>query len=143
MNSMYAAAVMAEAGLGTSRKPYMAQAMYRRAAQSGFVPAMLKVSEHDALRGRSDRDSVEAGAWLLLAMQSGVRDDLLIPVLSNIERIGARLPPGRRDRPGCAPSSWLRWSRPARTCRTTTMRARVARLAHRGSDAAEYTSKRV
>ena len=97
VHSMYSAAVMAEEGLGTSRDPKLARTMYRQAAKSGFVPAMIWVGD-DYARGATDkRDLVEAYAWLALALQSNVQEELQLPLLAKIDRVGARLPADRRD----------------------------------------------
>lgn len=97
VHSMYSAAVMAEEGLGTSRDPKLARTMYRQAAKSGFVPAMIWVGD-DYARGAIDkRDLVEAYAWLELALQSNVQEELQIQLLAKIDRLGVRLPADRRD----------------------------------------------
>jgi len=43
--------------------------MYRQAAKSGLVPAMIWVSDDDARGASNARDLVEAYAWLELASQ--------------------------------------------------------------------------
>jgi TPR repeat protein len=97
VHSMYSAAVMAEEGLGTSRDPKLARTMYRQAAKSGFVPAMIWVGD-DYARGAIDkRDLVEAYAWLELALQSNVQEELQLQLLAKIDRVGVRLPADHRD----------------------------------------------
>jgi Sel1 repeat len=97
VHSMYSAAVMAEQGLGTSRDPKLARTMYRKAAKSGFVPAMIWVGD-DYARGAIDkRDLVEAYAWLELALQSNVQEELQIQLLAKIDHLRVRLPTDRRD----------------------------------------------
>ena len=78
VHASYSAAVMAEKGLGTPRNPQLARAMYRRAAEFGFAPAMFRVSE-DYVRGLGGkRDLVEAYAWLQVALQSGLPEELQV-----------------------------------------------------------------
>jgi hypothetical protein len=95
-HATYSVAVMADIGLGTSHDPGLARAMYRRAAESGFTPAMVKVSDEYARAGASG-DLVEAYAWLEVALQSGLPEELQIAALSKVDALGARLGPGRRD----------------------------------------------
>jgi TPR repeat protein len=97
VRSMYSVAVMADKGLGTSRDPRLARAMYRSAAEAGFAPAMVRVSDDYARRSGARRDLVEAYAWLQVALQSGLPEELQIAVLSKINDLGARLGPNRRD----------------------------------------------
>ena len=96
VHGMYSVAVMAEIGLGTSRDPGLARATYRRAAESGCTPAMVKVSD-DYARAGARGDLIEAYAWLEVALQSGLPEELQIAALSKMEVLGARLGPGRRD----------------------------------------------
>jgi TPR repeat protein len=95
VHSMYSAAVMAEEGLGTSRDPKLARTLYRQAAKSGFVPAMIWVGDDYARGAINERDLVEAYAWLELALQSNVQEELKL--LAKIDLLGARLPADRRD----------------------------------------------
>ena len=97
VHSMYSAAVMAEEGLGTSRDPKLARTMYRQAAKSGSVPAMIWVGDDYARGATDERDIVEAYAWLELALQSNVQEELQIQLLAKIDRLGVRLPADRRD----------------------------------------------
>ncbi len=97
VHSMYSAAVMAEEGLGTSRDRKRARTMYRQAAKSGVVPAMIWVGDDYARDATEERDLVEAYAWLELALQSNVQEELQIQLLAKIDRVGARLPAERRD----------------------------------------------
>jgi TPR repeat protein len=96
-HATYSVGVMADIGLGTSRDPALARAMYRKAAESGFTPAMVKVSDDLARRSGDGRDLVEAYAWLQVALQAGLPEELQITVLSKIDALGTRLGPGRRD----------------------------------------------
>jgi hypothetical protein len=95
-HAMYSVAVMADIGMGTSRDPGLARAMYRKAAESGVTPAMVKVSD-DYARGGASGDLVEAYAWLEVALQSGLPEELQIVALSKMDALGARLGSGRRD----------------------------------------------
>ncbi|HEV2978088.1 MAG TPA: tetratricopeptide repeat protein [Casimicrobiaceae bacterium] len=96
-HSMYSVAVMADKGLGTARDPQLARAMYLKAAEAGFAPAMLQVSDDYASRSASKHDLIEAYAWLQVAWQSGLPEELQISALSRIEDLEARLGPERRD----------------------------------------------
>jgi len=96
VHGMYSAAVMAENGLGTPRDIRVARAMYRDAAESGFAPAMVWVSDQLA-RGAAKRDLVEAYAWLQIASQSELAVELRIVVLAKMEDLGSRLGPDRRN----------------------------------------------
>lgn len=97
VHSMYSVAVMADEGLGTSRDPKLARTLYRQAAKSGFVSAMIWVGDDYARGAVNERDVVEAYAWLQLALQSNVQEELQIKLLAKIEHLGARLPAERRD----------------------------------------------
>jgi hypothetical protein len=88
---------MAEKGLGTSRNVQLARAMYRRAAESGFTPAMIRVSEDYARGSGGKRDLIEAYAWLQVALQSGLPEEFQIAALASMEEFEARLAPQRRD----------------------------------------------
>jgi len=58
---------------------------------------MIWVSD-DYARGASNAcDLVEAYAWLELASQSNVQEELQIKILAKLDHIGARLPADRRD----------------------------------------------
>jgi TPR repeat protein len=94
---MYSAGVMAEMGLGTSRDPGQARVMYRRAAESGFAPAMVKVSDDCARETGAGADLVEAYAWLQVALQSDLPDEMQIAVLAKVDTLGAHLGAQRRD----------------------------------------------
>jgi TPR repeat protein len=96
-HAMYSVAAMADIGLGTSRDPALARAMYRKAAESGFTPAMVRVSDDLMRRSADGRDLIEAYAWLQVALQAGLPEELQITVLSKIDALGARLGPARRD----------------------------------------------
>jgi len=96
-HSMYSVAVMADKGLGTARDPQLARTMYLKAAEAGFAPAMLQVSDDYASRSASKHDLIEAYAWLQVAWQSGLPEELQIAALSRIEDLEARLGPERRD----------------------------------------------
>jgi len=96
-HATYSVAVMADIGLGTARDPALARAMYRKAAESGFTPAMVRLSDDLARRSGDGPDRVEAYAWLQVALQAGLPEELQITVLSKIDALGARLGPGRRD----------------------------------------------
>jgi TPR repeat protein len=96
-HATYSVAVMADIGLGTARDPALARAMYRKAAESGFTPAMVRLSDDLARRSGDGPDLVEAYAWLQVALQAGLPEELQITVLSKIDALGARLGPGRRD----------------------------------------------
>ncbi|MGZ9059409.1 MAG: tetratricopeptide repeat protein [Burkholderiaceae bacterium] len=96
VHSMYSAAVMAENGLGTPRDLRVSRALYHDAAESGFAPAMVRVSDELA-RGAAKRDLVEAYAWLQIASQSDLPQELQIVVLSKMEDLGSRLGPDRRN----------------------------------------------
>lgn len=96
-HALYSVAVMADIGLGTSRNPALARQMYRRAAECGFTPAMVRVSDDYARRPGGSRDLVEAYAWLQVALQTGLPEELQITALSKIDALGARLGPDRRD----------------------------------------------
>jgi len=96
VHGMYNAAVMAENGLGTPRDPRVSRAMYHDAAESGFAPAMVRVSD-DLARGAVKRDLVEAYAWLQIASQSELAAELRIVALAKMEDLGSRLGPDRRN----------------------------------------------
>ena len=96
VQSMYTAAVMADEGLGTPRDAALARTLYREAAESGFAAAMVRLSEDYAASGGT-QDLVEAYAWLVLAAQSGLADEIGIVVLARMEKLGARLAPEHRD----------------------------------------------
>jgi hypothetical protein len=96
-HSMYSVAVMADKGLGTARDPQLARAMYLKAAEAGFAPAMLQVSDDYARRSASKRDLIEAYAWLQVAWQSSLPEELQIAALSRREDLEARLGPVLRD----------------------------------------------
>ena len=95
VHSIYS--VASEEGLGTSRDPKLARTMYRQAAKSGFVPAMIWVGDDYARGATNERDLVEAYAWLELALQSSVQEELQIKLLAKIDHLGVRLPADRRD----------------------------------------------
>jgi TPR repeat protein len=96
-HASYSAGVMAEKGLGTARNPQLARAMYRRAAELGFTPAMFRVSE-DYIRGSGGkRDLVEAYAWLQVALQAGLPEELQVAALASMEDLEGRLGAQRRD----------------------------------------------
>jgi TPR repeat protein len=97
VHGMYSVAVMAEKGLGTARDPKLARAMYLRAAEFGFAPAMVRVSDDYAHGPATKRDLVEAYAWLQVAVQSGLPEELQIATVSRMENLEARLRPERRD----------------------------------------------
>jgi TPR repeat protein len=96
VKSMYIAAVMADEGLGTTRDAPLARTLYREAAESGFAAAMVRLSESYAASGGT-RNLVEAYAWLVLATQSALPDEVGIVVLARMEKLGARLAPEHRD----------------------------------------------
>jgi TPR repeat protein len=108
-HSMYSVAVMADKGLGTARDTQLARAMYLKAAEAGFAPAMLRVSDDYARRSASKHDLIEAYAWLQVAWQSGLPEELQIAALSSREDLEARLGPVRPTRRACVPHSSLRW----------------------------------
>ncbi|HUH94548.1 MAG TPA: tetratricopeptide repeat protein [Casimicrobiaceae bacterium] len=95
VHSTYSVAVMAEKGLGTERNLPLAQTMYRRAAESGFTPA--RISEGYVGGSGGKRDLVEAYAWLQVAMQSGLPEELQIAAFASMEDLERRLVPQRRD----------------------------------------------
>ena len=97
VHGMYSFAVMADKAMGISRDPRLAHEMYRGAAQAGYTPAMIKVSDDHARGHGARRDLVEAYAWLEVAFQMGLPDELQIPALSRIDDLASRLPPKRRD----------------------------------------------
>jgi TPR repeat protein len=115
VHGMYSAAVMAENGLGTPRDIRIARAMYRDAAESGFAPAMVWVSDQLA-REAAKRDLVEAYAWLQITSQSELAVELRIVVLAKMEDLGSRLGPDRRND-----------ARARATHIVTTMKARAPR----------------
>lgn len=115
VHGMYSAAVMAENGLGTPRDIRVARAMYRDAAESGFAPAMVWVSDQLA-REAAKRDLVEAYAWLQITSQSELAVELRIVVLAKMEDLGSRLGPDRRND-----------ARARATHIVTTMKARAPR----------------
>ena len=92
----YVAAVMADDGLGIPRNAQLARTLYRKAAASGLPAAMVWVSD-DCARSGGTRNLVDAYAWLLVAAQSAVPDDLGILMLARTEKLAARLAPERRD----------------------------------------------
>ena len=96
VQSTYIAAVMVDEGLGTTRDAALARTLYREAAESGFTAAMVRLSEACAASGGT-QNLVEAYAWLVLAAQSELPDEIGIVVLARMEKLGARLAPGRRD----------------------------------------------
>lgn len=97
VHASYTAGVMAEKGFGTARNPQLARAMYRRAAELGFTPAMFRVSE-DYVRGSGGkRDLIEAYAWLQVALQSGLPEELQLAAFASMENLEGRLGPQRRD----------------------------------------------
>ena len=96
-HSMYSVAVIVDKGLGTARDPQLARAMYLKAAEAGFAPAMLQVSDDYARRSSSKRDLVEAYAWLQVAWQAGLPEELQIAALARREDLEVRLGPERRD----------------------------------------------
>jgi TPR repeat protein len=96
-HSMYSVAVIVDKGLGTARDPQLARAMYLKAAEGGFAPAMLQVSDDYARRSASKRDLIEAYAWLQVAWQSGIPEELQIVAVSRREDLEARLEPARRE----------------------------------------------
>ena len=87
---------MAENGLGTPRDLRLSRAMYQDAAESGFAPAMVRVSD-DLARGAVERDLVEAYAWLQIASQSELAAEARIVALAKMEDLGSRLGPDRRN----------------------------------------------
>jgi TPR repeat protein len=97
VRSMYSVAVMADEGFGTSRDPRLARAMFRKAAESGYAPAMVRVSDDYARGSGVGLELVEAYAWLQVALAANTSEDLQISVLSRMERLEARLAPTRRD----------------------------------------------
>lgn len=97
-HSMYSVAVMADKGLGTARDLRLARAMYLKAAEAGFAPAMLQVSDDYARRSASKHDLVEAYAWLQVAWQAGLPEELQIAALARREDLEVRLGPERRDK---------------------------------------------
>jgi len=97
VHSMYSVAVMADKGLGTARDPQLARAMYLKAAEAGFAPAMLQVSDDYARRSASQHDLIEAYAWMQVAWQCGLPEELQIAALSRREDLEARLGPEPRD----------------------------------------------
>jgi len=94
----YSLAVMADNGIGAAPDSRLALAMYQRAAEAGFGPAMLHLSEAYA-RGRGTRrDLVLADAWLDVALQAGLPEELQAVALSALESLDERLTPDRLDR---------------------------------------------
>ena len=82
---------------GTSRDPSRARTMFRKAAESGYAPAMVRISD-DYARGSGVRpDLVEAYAWLQVALERNESEDLQISVLSKMAHLETRLAPQRRD----------------------------------------------
>ena len=57
---------------------------------------MVWVSD-DCARSGGTRNLVDAYAWLLVAAQSAVPDDLGILILARTEKLASRLAPERRD----------------------------------------------
>ena len=96
-HAMYSVAVMADIGLGIARDPGLARTMYLKAAESGFTPAMVRVSDDYARPSGNSGNLIEAYAWLHVALQTGLPEELQITVLSKIDALGARLGPTRRD----------------------------------------------
>ena len=92
----YVAAVMADEGLGIPRNAQLARTLYRKAAASGLPAAMVWVSG-DCARSSGTQNLVDAYAWLLVAAQSAVPDDLGILILARTEKLASRLAPERRD----------------------------------------------
>ena len=97
VQGMYNFAVMADNGMGISRDPRLAHGMYRSAAQAGYTPAMLKVSDNHVRGHGARRDLVEAYAWLDVALQMGLPEELELPAISRIDDLAARLQPKRRE----------------------------------------------
>ncbi|HUD27216.1 MAG TPA: tetratricopeptide repeat protein [Burkholderiaceae bacterium] len=93
----YSVAVMADIGMGTARHPALARAMYRKAAEAGVTPAMVRISDDYARGPAGSQDLVEAYAWLEVALQAGVPEELQIEVLSRMDALGNRLGAARRD----------------------------------------------
>jgi hypothetical protein len=58
---------------------------------------MIWVGDDYARRAIDERDLVEAYAWLELALQSNVQEELQIKLLAKIDHLGVRLPADRRD----------------------------------------------
>jgi TPR repeat protein len=96
-HGMYSVAAMADMGLGTARDPALGRAMYRKAAEAGFAPAMVRISDDYARGPTGSHDLVEAYAWLEVALQAGVPEELQIEVLSRMDTLGTRLGAARRD----------------------------------------------
>jgi len=71
--------------------------MYRRAAESGFTPAMVRISEDYARGCGTRRDLVEAYAWLQVALQAGLPEELQIAAFASMSELETRLAPQRRD----------------------------------------------
>ena len=94
---MYRTAEMAEAGLGTTRDLHLAQAMYRKAAQSGFGPAMIKVSDDFSKTTSASSDLVDAYAWLRVALDAGLPEEMQIAAMAKMDALGGRLGAQRRD----------------------------------------------
>ena len=80
----------------SARNAQLARTLYRRAAASGLPAAMVWVSD-DCARSGGTRNLVDAYAWLLVAAQSAVPDDLGILILARTEKLASRLAPKRRD----------------------------------------------
>lgn len=93
----YRAAEMAETGLGTSRDLRLAKAMYRKAARSGFGPAMIKVSDDLSKTTAASSDLVDAYAWLRVALDAGLPEEMQIAVMAKMDTLGGRLGAQRRD----------------------------------------------
>jgi TPR repeat protein len=96
-HGMYSVAVMADIGLGTPRDPALGRAMYRKAAEAGFAPAMVRVSDEYTRGPAGSHDLVEAYAWLQVALQTGVPEELQIEVLSRLDTLATRLGAARRE----------------------------------------------
>jgi hypothetical protein len=58
---------------------------------------MIWVGDDCARGATNKRDLIEAYAWLELAFQSNVQEELQIKLLAKIDQLGARLPADRRD----------------------------------------------
>ena len=97
VQGMYSFAEMADRGMGISRDTRLAHGMYRSAAEAGYTPAMVRVSDDHARGHGARRDLVEAYAWLEVALQMGLPDELQIAALSRIDDLALRLSPKRRE----------------------------------------------
>jgi TPR repeat protein len=83
--------------MGISRDARLAHEMYRSAAEAGYTPAMVRVSDDHARGLGARRNLVEAYAWLEVALQMGLPGELQIPALSRMDDLAARLRPKRRE----------------------------------------------